>query len=250
MRPLFKLILLPVRNYRSDELAKEDNRLSTDQTIIIVVLIVSILLSIATNYLKGDGLFAQLINTLSLPGIFGLAVVILCAVKNREGKSILEFGKVMSGMVWGPILLVGIATCLSSALTSKECGFMSFFSRTLLPVMDGKSVFFVYAFIIIVACVPTNLASNMGIGYDDDSHLRTYLHGGRLQHECSGHGLYLLRLLRLYIARCRGRRPLMYSNPDLTKRGDHQTYHLYRPVVYRYRLCRVSCFGRNSVLER
>ena len=226
MRPLFKVDFTPVRNYRSDELAKEDNRLSTDQTIIIVVLIVSILLSIATNYLKGDGLFAQLINTLSLPGIFGLAVVILCAVKNREGKSILEFGKVMSGMVWGPILLVGIATCLSSALTSKECGFMSFFSRTLLPVMDGKSVFFVYAFIIIVACVLTNLASNMGIGM-------MMIPISVPICMAAGCNMNVAAMVCIYSA-CYGFilpgaaavSPLMYSNPDLTKKEilKHTSY--------------------------
>lgn len=218
MKPLFKVDFTPVRSYRSNKLSKEDNRLSANQTVIIVVLVVSMLLSIATNYLTSDSLFARIISTLSLPGIFGVAVVILCAVKDRTGKPILEFGKVMNGMVWGPILLVGIATCLSSALTAADCGFMAFFARTLLPVMEGKSVAFVYAFIIITACLLTNVASNMGIGM-------MMIPISVPICMAAGCNMNVAAMVCIYSA-CYGfilpgsaaTSPLMYSNSDLTKK--------------------------------
>ena len=164
MKPLFRVDMTPVREYRSKTLSGEDTKLNGSQLAIVIVLVVSMLLTIAAQYLKGDSAIVKIISTLSLPGIFGLAVVLLCVIKTKEGKPVLEFGKVMSGMVWGPILLVAIATALGSALTAADCGFTAFFGRTLGPIMEGKPVFVVYAFIIIVAVVLTNLASNMGIG--------------------------------------------------------------------------------------
>lgn len=163
MKPLFHVDMTPVRNYRSAAPAQEDYRLNPSQKVIIAALAISLLLSIAVNYLRGEGLLARVITTLSLPGIFGIAVVLLCVIRTREGTPILAFGKVMGGMVWGPILLVGIATCLSSALTAEEAGFTAFFARTLLPVMEGKPAALVYMFILITAVVLTNVASNTGI---------------------------------------------------------------------------------------
>lgn len=218
MKPVFRVDMSPVRNYKSNKLAGEDNRLTTNQAVIIVVLLVSMLLSIATNYLQGDSVVARIISTLSLPGIFGIAVVILCAVKDREGKPILAFGQVMNGMVWGPILLVGIATCLSSALTDQSSGFMAFFARTLLPLMEGKPVAVVYAFIIITACVLTNVASNMGIGM-------MMIPISVPICMAAGCNMNVAAIVCIYSA-CYGfilpgsaaTSPLMYSNSDLTKK--------------------------------
>lgn len=164
MKPLFKVDFSPVANHRPDSATVGDTRLTKNQVAIVVVLVVSMICSIFVNYIQGDGWFVQIVKTLSLPGIFGLAVVILCAIKDKTGKPILEFTKVMNGVVWAPILLVGIAVALASALTSGDCGFMAFFGRTLSPIVEGKSVAVVYIFIIVIVCVLTNIASNMGIG--------------------------------------------------------------------------------------
>ncbi len=164
MKPLFKVDFTPIANYRPENVDKSQYRLNGAQLTILIVLILSMLLSIFTNFLKGDGAFATAMTTLGLPGIFGLAMVLLCVIKTKEGKPVLEFTKVMGGVSWAPIILVGIATCLSSALTNSACGFMDFFSRTLVPLMADKSPFVVYAFVIILAVVLTNVASNMGIG--------------------------------------------------------------------------------------
>lgn len=217
MRPVFRVDLTPIRDYRPGGMAGEDHRLNGSQTAIIVVLVVSMVLSIFTNYLKGDGLIVRVISTLELPGIFGIAVVILCAVKNREGQPILSFGKVMGGIVWGPILLVGLATCLSSALTSPDCGFMVFFARTLVPLMEGKPVALVYAFIIITACVLTNVASNTGIGM-------MMIPISVPICLAAGCNMNVAAIVCIYSA-CYGfilpgsaaTSPLMYSNPDLHK---------------------------------
>ena len=218
MRPLFKVDLTPVRNYRSSSLAGETNRLNGSQLAIIIVLVVSMLLSIGTNYLQGDGLFARIISTLSLPGIFGVAVVILCAVKDRTGKPVLEFGKVMNGMVWGPILLVGVATCLSSALTAADCGFMAFFARTLLPMMEGKSVFLVYAFVIISACVLTNVASNMGIGMMMIPIAVPICMAANCNMNVAAMVCIYSSCYGFILPGSAATSPLMYSNGDLTKR--------------------------------
>ena len=217
MKPVFRVDMTPVRDYRASDSLRQDNRLSTNQIIIVVVLLVSMLLSIATNYLTGDNVFAKVVSTLSLPGIFGLAVVILCVVKDKEGKPILEFSKVMGGVVWGPILLVGVATCLSSALTDPSSGFMAFFARTLLPIMEGKPVAFVYAFVIITACVLTNIGSNMGIGM-------MMIPISVPICVAAGCNMNVAAIVCIYSA-CYGfilpgsaaTSPLMYSNPDLTK---------------------------------
>ena len=172
-----------------------------------------------------------MIATLGLPGIFGIAVVFLCVIKGREGQPILNFGKVMSGIVWGPILLVGVATCLSSALTAVDCGFMAFFSRVLGPVMDGKPVAFVYAFIIIIACVLTNIASNMGIGM-------MMIPIAVPICTAAGCNMNVAAIVCIYSA-CYGFvlpgaaavSPLMYSNPDLTKR-EILGYTTFAVVLY------------------
>lgn len=110
---------------------------------------------------------------------------------------------------------------------------MSFFSRTLLPVMDGKSVFFVYAFIIIVACVLTNLASNMGIGM-------MMIPISVPICMAAGCNMNVAAMVCIYSA-CYGFilpgaaavSPLMYSNPDLTKREiiKHTTFTVLLYIV-------------------
>ena len=218
MKPLFKVDFTPVREYRSNSLSGADTKLTGSQLAIAIVLIVSMLLTIAAQYMKGDGAFVKIVSTLSLPGIFGLAVVLLCIIKTKEGKPVLEFGKVMSGMVWGPILLVAIATALGSALTNAGCGFTAFFSRTLGPIMEGQPVFVVYAFILIVAVVLTNLASNMGIGM-------MMIPVAAPICMAAGCNMNVAAMVCIYSA-CYGFilpgsaavSPLMYGNQDLTKK--------------------------------
>ena len=217
MKPLFKVDFTPIANYRPKEIQPGELRLNGSQLAILIVLIVSMLLSIFTNFLTGEGAFAKAMTTLGLPGIFGIALVILCIIKTKEGKPVLEFTKVMGGISWSPILLVGIATCLSSALTNEACGFMAFFSRTLVPLLAGKSAFVVYAFVIIVACVLTNVASNMGIGM-------MMIPIAVPIFQAAGCNMNVAAIAVMYTA-CFGFilpgaaavSPLMYSNTDLTK---------------------------------
>ena len=231
MRFLFRVDLTPLQNYHAPETAAGSHKLTGGQKATMAVLIISMILSIGTNYLQGDSLPARIVTALGLPGIFGIAVVFLCVINNRDGKPILDFGKVMSGMVWGPILLVGVATCLSSALTAADCGFMAFFSRVLGPVMDGKPVAFVYAFIIIIACVLTNIASNMGIGM-------MMIPIAVPICAAAGCNMNVAAIVCIYSA-CYGFilpgaaavSPLMYSNPDLTKR-EILSYTTFTVVLY------------------
>lgn len=229
MKPLFRVDFGPIRNYRSAK--GGEHGLTGGQKATVIVLIVSMLLSIGTNYLTGDSLIARIISALGLPGIFGLAVVILCAVKGGDGQPILNFGKVMNGIVWGPILLVGLATCLSSALTAADCGFMGFFARTLGPMLEGKSVAFVYAFIIITACVLTNVASNVGIGM-------MMIPISVPICVAAGCNMNVAAIVCIYSA-CYGFilpgsaavSPLMYSNQDLNKR-EILSYTSFAVVLY------------------
>ena len=218
MRPLFHIDMMIIRDFHPEELEGKETRLTGNQIITVVVLVASIVLSIAANYLHGSDPISVVFSTLSMPGIFGLAVVILCIIKGRAGKPLLDFPRVMNGMIWGPLLLVGIAICLSSALTAEECGFMAFFSRVLLPFMDGKPVAFIYAFIILTAVVLTNVASNTGIGM-----MMVPISVPICM--ATGCNMNVAAIVCIYSA-CYGFifpssaavSPLMYSNPDLTKK--------------------------------
>ena len=134
MKPLFKVDFSIIKNYKASEETRRNNRLTTNQIVIVIVLCLSMLLCIFANYATGSIVF----STLGLPGIFGLAVVLLCALKDKSGEPILNFSKVMSGMVWAPVLLVATAIALGNALVNADCGFMGFFSRTLTPIMSGQ----------------------------------------------------------------------------------------------------------------
>lgn len=95
MGPRFRIDTSVLRNFHPEELESGDARLTGKQVITVVVLVASIALSIAANYLHGADSLSLVFSTLSMPGIFGLAVVILCIIKDRNGKPLLDFSKVM-----------------------------------------------------------------------------------------------------------------------------------------------------------
>lgn len=218
MKPLFKVDMTAIKNYRpAENIDKSEFRLNPSQIAIIIVLIGSMLLSIGTNFFRGNNAFEKFITALGLPGIFGLALVLLCILKTKEGKPVLEFTKVMGGVAWSPILLVGVATCISSALIADSTGFMALCSRVLTPLVAGQSKFVVYAVVVIAACILTNVGSNMGIGLMMiPLSVPIFLAAGCNMGVAAIACIYT-SCFGFILPGAAAVSPLMYSNPDLRK---------------------------------
>ena len=143
-----------------------NERMNKVQIGFLVTLLACIVFSLGTSIFPRGSLLYTFCNKVSPAGAFAVAVAALIFLKNKEGKPVLDFPKVMgSSPFWSAFMICAASIPLANALCNEATGFTAWISRVLTPVFQNSSLWVIYFIIIFVTLVLTNIASCSGVGF-------------------------------------------------------------------------------------
>ncbi|MBI1700539.1 sodium:sulfate symporter [Lactobacillus crispatus] len=97
--------------------------------------------------------------TTAFPPLLGCIILLLVSV---DGKTIMNFREVTTkGISWGPVLMVGVASELGAALTSKPMGVETWLTNVLSPVAKSLPEILLVLFFVVWCVIETNFSSNI-----------------------------------------------------------------------------------------
>ena len=141
------------------------NKLNSKQKTLLFGMLAAIAVGLIITILPQDSAIYPLAKNFGMPGAFGTVVAILCLLKDKEGKPILDFKKAMAvGNYWGSFFIIATAIPLATAMCSEETGITTWIGSIIGSAFANTSIIGIYAFILVVTIVLTNIASNVGIG--------------------------------------------------------------------------------------
>lgn len=154
-----------LRDIDPELLKQGSTRMNLRQGAALGTMLVAILLGLSQYIFPAGVIFNTISKTLTMAGVFSVAVVCLVLLKDKEGKPLMDFKKAMApGAYWGSFFIIASAIPISSALLTEEAGFSAWLTNVLGPMFENSSTFQIYLLVMVVVTLLTNVASNAGIG--------------------------------------------------------------------------------------
>lgn len=154
-----------LRDIDLEQLKQGSTRLNLNQGAALGAMLAAIILGLSQYIFPAGSFPHQISTTLTMAGVFSVAVAILVLLKDKQGKPIMDFKKAMApGAYWGSFFIIASAIPISSALLNEQCGFSAWLTNVLGPMFENSSTFQIYLLVMVVVTLLTNIASNAGIG--------------------------------------------------------------------------------------
>lgn len=154
-----------LRDFDTAAIAKGKTKMNGRQIAYLVAMLISIIIGLSGYIMPEGSLLRNVSTTLTMAGVFSVAVALLAMFKGKDGKPLLDFKKTMApGAYWGSFFIVAAAIPLASALISEGTGFPEWLTNVLTPIFESSSILGIYLVLMISTTLLTNVASNAGVG--------------------------------------------------------------------------------------
>lgn len=158
---IYKPNVEPIKN--SDFVYSNDEKLTTYQKLVLLLLAVVILAMFLPGFLPDCGL-RWFLKTLGNTGIV-LAALGLCAFLLRMDGT--PFGDIpemiRKGVPWPTMFLLATAMTLATAITG-DTGISKLFAQALGPIFTGHGVLLFFVLMVVVTILLTNIINNVVVG--------------------------------------------------------------------------------------
>ncbi|WP_066454428.1 SLC13 family permease [Anaerotruncus rubiinfantis] len=155
-----------LRDFDNSQLRAEqaNERLTGPQIAYLVAILGCVIFSLGSSIFPQGSLLFNISARVTPAGVFAIAVVALILIKDKNGKPILDFQKVIApSPFWPSFMICASSIPLANALCSEGTGFMSWITRFLSPIFENSSLWVIYAVIVVASLVLTNIASCSGV---------------------------------------------------------------------------------------
>lgn len=135
--------------------------LTGEQKIAAVIMLAFLVIVMAPSLLPA-GELKSLLNTLGIVGALALSVIILCALRKKDGSTFMIFNKdANSNVNWEVLLLFAATTPCGAALASDAAGIMPALQMVLDPIFNGMNPILFTIVIVVLFGTLTQVAHNM-----------------------------------------------------------------------------------------
>lgn len=135
--------------------------LTGEQKIAAVIMLAFLVIVMAPSLLPA-GELKSLLNTLGIVGALALSVIILCALRKKDGSTFMIFNKdANSNVNWEVLLLFAATTPCGAELASDAAGIMPALQMVLDPIFNGMNPILFTIVIVVLFGTLTQVAHNM-----------------------------------------------------------------------------------------
>ena len=154
-----------MRDMDNETLAKGNMKLNSRQAAYFIAMLSAIIIGLSGYIFPATNILCKISKTLTMAGVFSVAVAVLIILRDKDGKPMLDWKKTMApGAFWGSFFIIAAAIPMSSALISESTGFSMWLTSVLGPTFSASSTLGIYLLVMVCVTILTNIASNAGIG--------------------------------------------------------------------------------------
>ena len=148
-----------------EQLKQGNTKLNKKQAAYLIAMVIAIIIGLSAYIFPAGNILHDISTTLTMAGVFSVAVAVLALMHDKAGNSLLDWKKTMApGAFWGSFFIIAAAIPMSNALLHESSGFFEWLTTVLAPVFESSSVVQIYLLVMITVTLLTNIASNAGIG--------------------------------------------------------------------------------------
>lgn len=149
-------------NIDTDALKKELHPADSRERIIVLIFFMVVALWILPDLLKGvlpeiSGWISSLGT--AVPAILGS--LLLCVIKGRDGRALLNFREGLKSVPWECLFMAASALALGAAITNEKIGLSTTIIGILKPITESFSGLLLVLILVAITGFMTNIGSNM-----------------------------------------------------------------------------------------
>lgn len=164
MKFIFRVDTRKLQGFSVDQLLDEKIELTLREKISIYGFLIGMVFVALIGIVPKSSALGQILNTLSLSGLFALILVVLSAI-HIDGKSVINVQQMASKYLqWGVIFIIVAILPIADAISAEETGINAMIHQLLSPVFAGQSPVTFLILVVIISLVLTNIGSNVGMG--------------------------------------------------------------------------------------
>ncbi len=141
--------------------SNEKISLNVEQKRGAVVLLIFIVGMVLPSVLPATWAITMLLQKAGIVGICVITTVALLILRKKDGKTLGDFAKMMQGMSWDMLVLMGAIMVIASALISEGTGMIAFCSGVMIPLLSRTSVIGFVILVCVIMGVISQFSMNM-----------------------------------------------------------------------------------------
>lgn len=163
LKYIFRLDFSAIANIDFSELItnKDAMKMNTNQKFGLGVLIGFMAAMMVPKVLPATWTITTIFSSLGLSGCLALAIVIMVAFRNSEGKHYLTLQDAAKGIQWNVIWLTVATQPLGSAINSADCGIMASIMTTITPWLTSITPTMFLVAVVLILGITTQVVHNM-----------------------------------------------------------------------------------------
>lgn len=143
------------------ETGEEKISLNPEQKHGAIVLLIFIVGMVLPAVLPQSWSITILLNRAGIVGVCVITTVALLILHKKDGKTMGDFSKMMQGMNWDMLMLMGGIMVIATALISEGTGMVAFCSGYMIPLLSKTSLLGFVVIVCVLMCVISQFSMNM-----------------------------------------------------------------------------------------